>query len=218
MDTMRIMIRTQSLSGDAFEGRDPNTRQQPGFRPSGQSSGRKRHLESDAVALAKWLSEKEGAKYCLPTEAEWDNTPVVPAHVHAIQAVSNPESLLKIGNVFDFDARSIGYAGHNLRYQGTMGLPSLHPWVALRPMPGDFTICMATCGNGSLIGMRTTTIRDHLFDNPQGPADGSVRVRRGGSWHTWVFVTHAHPIATGFRRIRRYTLVGMRLVREVPVH
>jgi formylglycine-generating enzyme required for sulfatase activity len=42
-----------------------------------------------------------------------------------------------------------------------------------------------------------------------------VRVRRSGSWHTWVFYARC-----SFRNWNspktRYTLVGMRLVREAP--
>jgi formylglycine-generating enzyme len=51
------------------------------------------------------------------------------------------------------------------------------------------------------------------LDDPQGPAQGDVRVRRGGSWHTWPFYGRA-----AFRNWNapqtRYTLVGFRLVRE----
>jgi formylglycine-generating enzyme required for sulfatase activity len=50
--------------------------------------------------------------------------------------------------------------------------------------------------------------------DPQGPATGDVRVRRGGSWHTWAFYARC-----GYRNWNspqtRYTLVGMRLLREV---
>ena len=50
-------------------------------------------------------------------------------------------------------------------------------------------------------------------DDPQGPADGEVRVRRGGSWHTWPFYARA-----SYRNWNapdtRYTLVGIRLVRD----
>ena len=50
-------------------------------------------------------------------------------------------------------------------------------------------------------------------DDPQGPQTGSVRVRRGGSWHTWPFYCRA-----SFRNWNtpqtRYVLVGFRVVRE----
>ena len=50
--------------------------------------------------------------------------------------------------------------------------------------------------------------------DPQGPADGNVRVRRGGSWHTWAFYARC-----SFRNWNteetRYPLVGFRLVREL---
>ena len=52
-------------------------------------------------------------------------------------------------------------------------------------------------------------------DDPQGPPDGSVKVRRGGSWHTWPFYARC-----GFRNWNtpqtRYTLVGIRLVMDAP--
>ena len=51
-------------------------------------------------------------------------------------------------------------------------------------------------------------------NDPTGPAEGSVRVRRGGSWHTWALYARC-----GYRNWNspqtRYTLVGMRLVREI---
>ena len=51
-------------------------------------------------------------------------------------------------------------------------------------------------------------------DDPTGPAEGSVRVRWGGSWHTWAFYARC-----GYRNWNspetRYTLVGLRLVREI---
>jgi formylglycine-generating enzyme required for sulfatase activity len=51
-------------------------------------------------------------------------------------------------------------------------------------------------------------------NDPQGPATGDVRVRRGGSWHTWSLYARC-----GYRNWNapstRYTLVGMRLLLEV---
>jgi formylglycine-generating enzyme required for sulfatase activity len=50
-------------------------------------------------------------------------------------------------------------------------------------------------------------------DDPLGPVSGKVRVRRGGSWHTWSFYARS-----SYRNWNspetRYTLVGMRLLRE----
>jgi formylglycine-generating enzyme len=43
--------------------------------------------------------------------------------------------------------------------------------------------------------------------------DGSVRVRRGGSWHTWPLYVRSSFRYTNTARTR-YTLLGMRLVRE----
>ena len=59
---------------------------------------------------------------------------------------------------------------------------------------------------------------DHYYaqspvNDPPGPASGKVRVRRGGSWHTWSFYARS-----SYRNWNspetRYTLVGMRLLRE----
>ena len=52
------------------------------------------------------------------------------------------------------------------------------------------------------------------FADPQGPANGSVRVRRGGSWHTWSLYTRCSYRNWNSAQTR-YTLVGMRLLREL---
>ena len=49
--------------------------------------------------------------------------------------------------------------------------------------------------------------------DPTGPAQGEVKVRRGGSWHTWPLYARC-----SYRNWNtpetRYALVGIRLVRE----
>ena len=54
---------------------------------------------------------------------------------------------------------------------------------------------------------------DSPADDPQGPTTGEVRVRRGGSWHTWPFYARS-AYRNWNKPDTRYTLVGMRLLRE----
>lgn len=62
----------KSVSGDAFERRDPKySWRNPGF-VQGDDHPVLNITWNDAVAMAKWLSEKEGVKYRLTTEAEWE--------------------------------------------------------------------------------------------------------------------------------------------------
>ena len=51
-------------------------------------------------------------------------------------------------------------------------------------------------------------------NDPQGPATGTVRVRRGGSWHTWAFYARC-SYRNWNSEDTRYVLVGFRLAREL---
>lgn len=54
----------------------------------------------------------------------------------------------------------------------------------------------------------------NTLNDPPGPDAGSVRVRRGGSWHTWSLYARCSYRNWNSPQTR-YTLVGMRLLREV---
>lgn len=198
---------------DAFEGRSPRySWQNPGFA-QGDDHPVVNVSWNDAIALTRWLTQQEGRRYRLPTEAEWEYA-CRAGGTGRYQHGDDPAGLVRVGNTFDEDAaanwpawraRAVpGRDGHAFtapvgRYApNAFGLHDLHgnvwEWVS------DWY--------GEDYYARSPT------DDPQGPADGSVKVRRGGSWHTWPLYARC-----GFRNWNtvqtRYTLVGIRLVREL---
>jgi formylglycine-generating enzyme required for sulfatase activity len=198
--------------GDAFEGRDPKySWRNPGF-PQDENHPVVNVTWNDAVAMAGWLSRTEGHAYRLPTEAEWEYAARAGTRTRYCSG-DDPESLQKVANVFDADAapnwkKWAGYAlaGHD-GHAFTAPVGSFAPNAfGLYDMHGNAWEWTADWHD------------DHYYanspvDDPKGPPTGSVRVRRGGSWHTWSFYARS-----SFRNWNspgtRYTLVGMRLARE----
>lgn len=207
---------TKSESGDAFEGRDPKySWRNPGFE-QGDDHPVLNVTWNDAVALAKWLSEKEGVKYRLPTEAEWEYA--CRAGVRTRYASGdNPESLPKVANVFDADAKEYWerWAPYALSHHDGFAFTS--PVGSFAPNGWGFYDM-----HGNVWEWVSDWYADDYYakspiDDPQGPTDGDVRVRRGGSWHTWALYARS-SYRNYISQNSRYILVGMRLVREVPAH
>jgi len=198
--------------GDAFEGRDPRySWRNPGFA-QGDDHPVVNVTWNDAQALAAWLGKTEGKRYRLPTEAEWEYACRAGTRTR-YSAGDDPQSLLRTGNVFD--ARS---AAHWPRWQ-SMALKGDDGFAFTAPV-GSFA--PNAWGLYDMHGNAWEWVADwhgeeyyaaSPVDDPQGPATGEVRVRRGGSWHTWPFYARA-----AYRNWNapdtRYTLVGIRLVRE----
>jgi len=201
-----------SSRGDAFEGRLPAySWRQPGFR-QGDDHPVVNVTWNDAVALARWLSTVEGRRYRLPTEAEWE---------YACRAGGrgryhhgdDPAGLLATGNTFDADAavnwphwRNRALGGHD-GYAFTSPVGRFQPNAfGLYDMHGNVWEWVSDWYAADYYQSSPTA-------DPTGPADGGVKVRRGGSWHTWPLYARC-----SFRNWNtpetRYTLVGIRLVRE----
>jgi formylglycine-generating enzyme required for sulfatase activity len=205
---------SKSISGDAFERRDPKySWRNPGF-VQGDDHPVVNVTWNDAVVLAKWLSEKEGVKYRLPTEAEWEYACRAGTRTRYASG-DDPKSLLKMANVFDLDAgeywqrwAQFALAGHDgFAFTSPIGSFAPNAW-GLYDMHGNVWEWVSDWYGNDYYARSPT-------DNPQGPADGSVRVRRGGSWHTWALYARS-SYRNWITPSSRYTLVGMRLVREVP--
>ncbi len=203
---------SKTARGDAFEGRDPRySWLNPGFAQT-DTHPVVNITYADALAFAAWLSQREGHRYRLPTEAEWEYAARAGtrSRYHSGDA---PDSLLKVANVFDADS-----AIHWLRWKD-MALTGSDGYAFTAPV-GSFA--PNAWGLHDMHGNVWEWVSDWHADDyyakspgldPQGPSDGHVRVRRGGSWHTWPFYARV-----SYRNYNaessRYTLLGFRLVRE----
>jgi len=202
----------KSARGDAFEGRDPKySWRNPGFQ-QGDDHPVVNITWNDAVAMCKWLSETEGKTYRLPSEAEWEYAARAGTATR-YHTGNDPQSLLKAANVFDAEATENWekWAGYALA--GSDGFAFTSPVGSYSPNAfGLYDM------HGNVWEWTADWHDDHYYahsplDDPKGPVTGTVRVRRGGSWHTWAFYARS-----SYRNWNapdtRYTLVGMRLVRE----
>jgi formylglycine-generating enzyme required for sulfatase activity len=201
-----------SKRGDAFEGRDPRySWRNPGFAQT-DAHPVVNVTWRDAVALARWLSATEKRRYRLPTEAEWEYAcrAGTRTQYHSGDA---PASLSTVANVFDADS-----AATWPRWQA-FALPTSDGHAFTAPV-GQFTPnAFGLHDMHGNVWEWTNDWHDDTYyarsppNDPQGPAEGSVKVRRGGSWHTWPLYARC-----AYRNWNapdtRYTLVGIRLVME----
>lgn len=198
--------------GDAFDGRNPKySWRNPGF-PQGDDHPVLNVTWNDAVAMSQWLSQQEGKKYRLPTEAEWEYACRAGTRTR-YHGGNDPQSLLQSANTFDADAQKnwpqwqeYALAGHD-GFEFTAPVGSFAPnALGLYDMHGNAWEWVADWYDDDYYAKSPV-------DDPQGPVSGRVRVRRGGSWHTWSFY-----VRSSYRNWNspetRYTLVGMRLLRE----
>ena len=195
-----------------FVGRDVKySWQNPGFE-QGEEHPVVNVSWHDCVKFCQWLSEKEGKKYRLPTEAEWEYACRAGTRSR-YSSGDDPESLLKIANTFDSDTKENFPKWDAFALQGHDGYKFTSPVGKFAPNPfGLYDM------HGSVWEWCSDWYDEEYYakspiENPQGPAEGRLKVRRGGSWHTWSLYARS-----SFRNWNtpstRYVLVGMRVVRE----
>jgi formylglycine-generating enzyme required for sulfatase activity len=168
-----------------------------GTGPSSQEGG---ELPVDSVtweeaqAFCKKLSQIEKAEYRLPTEAEWE---------YACRAGTN--TAFHWGDSFD---TSFFWCGYNAsRGPRRVGLAKPNPW-GLHDMSGNvWEWCEDWYAED---GYASSGNRD-----PQGPASGSRRVLRGGSW--WGTPEDCRSSnRLGYAPDSRLYTVGFRVCKSVP--
>jgi formylglycine-generating enzyme required for sulfatase activity len=198
--------------GDAFDGRDPKySWQNPGFK-QGDDHPVVNVTWNDAQALCEWLNKTEGKKYRLPTEAEWEYCCRAGTRTH-FHSGDEPKSLLKFANTYDLET-----------------VKNFPQWKEFALQASDSFAFTSPVGSFAPNGFGLYDMHGNVWewcsdwygedyyskspvDDPAGPESGKVKVRRGGSWHTWPFYCRSSFRNWNTARTR-YVLVGIRLVRE----
>jgi len=203
---------SRTRRGDLFEGRDP--------RYSWQNTGFAQTDEhpvvnvtwNDAMAMAQWLSQREGVTYRLPTEAEWEYAARGGTRTR-YPAGDDPDVLMGSANTFDRETalrwpRWREQAGH-----GSDGAPFTAPVGSYAPNAFGLYDMIGNAWEWCADWYGEHYYAESPTNDPPGPTSGNVRVRRGGSWHTWPLYARV-----AFRNWNtpetRYVLVGLRLLRE----
>ncbi len=198
--------------GDAFEGRDPRySWQNPGF-PQSDAHPVLNVTWNDAVAMAQWLSKSEGKTYRLPTEAEWEYAARAGSRTR-YSSGDDPKSLLGVANVFDADSAKNWPKWQAFALKGADGFAFTAPVGSFAPNAWGLYDMHGNAWEWVADWYGEDYYARSPVDDPKGPPDGEVRVRRGGSWHTWAFYARA-SYRNWNTMSTRYTLVGMRLLRE----
>jgi formylglycine-generating enzyme required for sulfatase activity len=161
----RQFVQEKGYTTEAEKAGDKLTWKEPGW----EQTDRHPVVEvswNDAVVFCKWLSEKEGKTYELPTEAEWE---------YACRAGTTTRYF------FGDDASRLGeYAWYTDNSDGRaheVGTKQSNDW-GLYDMHGNV---WQWCADGPR--EYPEEAGKSPLKNPKGPLDRASRALRGGSWH-----------------------------------
>jgi len=201
-----------TVRGDAFEGRDPRySWHNPGFA-QGDDHPVVNVTWNDANALADWLSRKEGHRYRLPREAEWEYACRAGTRTRYANG-DDPQQLTQIGNTFAADTRPYWPNWSDYSLAGQDGYAFTAPVGSFKPNAWGLYDMHGNAWEWTADWYGEDYYAHSLADDPAGPADGNVKVRRGGSWHTWALYARCSYRNWNTPQTR-YVLVGMRLLRK----
>lgn len=204
----------RSVRHDAFEGRDTRySWRNPGFAQT-DAHPVVNVTFNDAQAMARWLSEREGATYRLPTEAEWEYAARAGTRTR-YPAGDDPAVLLASANTFAEETARLWPQWQGQAAPGRDGHVFTAPVASFAPNAWGLYDMVGNAWEWCSDWYGEDAYARAPLDDPQGPQNGQVHVRRGGSWHTWPLYARV-----AFRNWNtpqtRYVLVGFRLVREMP--
>ncbi len=149
---------------------------------------------NDATAFCQWLSEKEGRRYRLPTEAEWEYVCRAGTETRYWFG-DDPEDLARWENVADASARR-RFPEWKSCVRGDDGFAFAAPIDAATANPWEV---FGMCGN----------VCEWCAD--VDPSDPRKRIVRGGSWYNWANIARASNRSSATPTNRHFS-VGFRVV------
>ncbi len=172
---------------------------------------------NDAMAYCKWLSQKTGKTYRLPTEAEWEYVAGNGAK-HTKYDWGNGAPIGKKGGSIADEQGAAQFGWTQADYMIFLGYKD--GYEASAPVgsfsPNELGIC-------DLSGNLSEWCQDWYSEsyypsspasNPKGPTKGSEKVIRGGSWGTAPADTEVHKRDSG-EPGRRGGSLGFRVARDL---
>jgi formylglycine-generating enzyme required for sulfatase activity len=168
---------------------------------------------NDALAYLSWLSAKEGKRYRLPTEAEWEYANRAGGATR-YSGTNDPADLPKFARAIDLSRHpDFGHVQSLIiepddptAFPAPVGSLAPNAW-GLYDMHGNVWEWVADWYGEDYYAVSPV-------DDPQGPASGDTRVRRGGAWNSF-------PIwlRSSFRNINtpesRCLNLGFRVARDL---
>jgi formylglycine-generating enzyme required for sulfatase activity len=196
--------------------RDPHTHWRrpgfPGFEP-GADHPVLMISWADAEAFCRWLSEKEGRTYRLPTEAEWEyaarggtRTPWWTGN--------DPATLARAANTADASLRSrVPKAAWAAPWDD--GFPFLAPVGSFSPNPYGLHDMHGNVWEWCHDWYGADAYAEAPADDPRGPSTGRFRTIRGGGWWNDAAQNRSAQRIYFSPTFRYCLLSGFRVVREV---
>ena len=149
-----------------------------------------------AVAYCNWISAKTGRKYRLPTEAEWEKA-----------ARGADQRRYPWGNeIAPGDANFVGAERFDTAMKGGSFAKDTSPYGAM-DMAGNL---MEWCSDWYQANYYAVSPRR----NPKGPAAGSYRVVKGGSFYLEPFDLRLYSRSAAEPSFKEHRMIGFRAVRE----
>ena len=164
---------------------------------------------NDAVAFCDWLSKKEGKKYRLPTEAEWEYSCRAGTKTRFYSG-DDDDSLKAVANIADASFKK-KYPEGDWAASWDDGYPFTAPAGKFKPNAFGLYDMHGNVWQWCADWYGEDYYKKSPGQDPQGPDAGPFRVLRGGSF---LNVAHGCRSAYRFRRApwNRYCYYGFRVV------